>query len=65
MNDLLNVNIAINGKTQIVITADSDLGREVLKTIKPGSCKVEVTSDITQIMGKPVPTGSIIITNEE
>ena len=47
MNDLLNVNIAINGKTQIVITADSDLGREVLKTIKPGSCKVEVTSDVT------------------
>lgn len=63
--DLLDVNVAINGKTQIVISATADLGREILKSLNPGKCKIEVTADVTQIMGRPVPAGSIIITNED
>jgi|GEM_PF-5861971 len=63
--DILEINVAVNGSTKIVISAKNDLGREVLKSIKPGNSVVEITSDVTQIMGKPIPEGSIIITTTE
>jgi hypothetical protein len=63
MQDLINVDISINGKVKIILSSNNDLGKEILKQLGAGT-KVEITSEPGQLMGKPIPQGSIIISQE-
>lgn len=58
MNEILQADIAINGSPKIIISTDSDLGREILKS---KFNKIEITTEVTKILGKVIPEGSIVI----
>lgn len=58
MNNLLETEITINGSPKLVITAKSELGKSILDA---GFNKIEVTKEVTTILGKVVPAGSLIL----
>ena len=66
MENILEANFAtVGGKIKIFLTAKNNnaLGIEVLKTVRTGAT-IETVADITQVVGVPIPEGSIIITEE-
>lgn len=58
MGEILKADIAINGSPKIIISTDTDLGREILKS---KFNKIEVTIEVTKVLDKVIPEGSIVI----
>lgn len=50
--------LLINGKKTIVLIPENDLE---LLFLDMKTVSVEITQDITKILGKPIPKGSLII----
>lgn len=61
MTGILNVEIAMNGKIKLIINTDNDLGREILKR---KFSTIEVTTKVESLVGKVIPEGSLVITEE-
>lgn len=59
--DILDVNVTINGKVRIIISTDSDLGKEILKR---KFSKIEVTNSAINLGDRVIPVGSIVVTEE-
>lgn len=57
-DSILDVDIQINGGVKLIISSDSDLGRELLKG---KFTKIEVTTEVMKTVDKTIPAGSLVI----